>query len=66
MSVVLIPFAQSSDGRIVAADEVNRGADCRCICVECHKPLLARRGEIRVPHFADESSGDGCTGGGKG
>lgn len=65
MRTTLIPFALSHNGRIVAADEVSRGLECRCICLVCREALLAKQGQVRIPHFAHVSSDNGCFGGGE-
>lgn len=38
--------------RMVSATDVDRGLACDCVCVACHSPLVARKGEIRIAHFA--------------
>ena len=43
---------RKKDGRYVSIDEVERGLKCGCICKACESPLVARKGEIRTPHFA--------------
>ena len=49
---LLIPFAVSESGMIVAADEVERGLNCNCHCLECGSPLVARQGPVVRPYFA--------------
>ena len=49
---VLLPFGQASDGRLVRASEVPAGLSCGCSCPACGAPLVARRGGVRVAHFA--------------
>lgn len=39
-------------GARVHVNEVCRGLDCRCTCPHCGRRLVARQGEVRVPHFA--------------
>jgi len=53
------PFAITADRRIVGVDEVPRGADCGCFCLNCEEPLIARKGDEVVHHFAHHSDG-GC------
>jgi hypothetical protein len=36
--------------------EVERGADCGCVCPECASPLVARQGAANDWHFAHEAS----------
>ena len=60
---VKIPFALNKEGRIVTAFEVERGLACKCTCLECDRPLLARHPKKRiVKHFAHQSSSanSGC------
>ena len=41
--------------RIVDVDNVPSGKACRCVCVGCNKPLIAKKGEIKVAHFAHDN-----------
>jgi hypothetical protein len=45
------PFAVAADGRMVTVDEVMRGLDCACTCVQCGAQLIATKGEIIRHHF---------------
>lgn len=47
-----IPFALSKDGRMVSVNEVKSGLACDCVCAECGEKLVARKGRVRVAHFA--------------
>ena len=49
---VLLPYGQASDGRLVRASEVPAGLGCACFCPACGTPLVARRGGMRIAHFA--------------
>lgn len=44
--------------KMVSATDVDRGRACDCICVACHSPLVARKGEIRIAHFAHDRDTD--------
>ncbi len=46
-----LPFGLK-DGKIVDINEVERGLDCKCVCPSCKHPLVARKGEERIDHFA--------------
>ncbi|BBH12957.1 competence protein CoiA family protein [Chromobacterium haemolyticum] len=46
-----IPFGLKQ-GRIVDISEVERGLACECVCTACGGPLIARKGEVNVHHFA--------------
>ncbi len=54
MAELLISFALK-EGRVVHVDAVDRGRACRCICPACEGPLVARKGNIRVHHFAHDA-----------
>lgn len=38
--------------------EVRRGLQCDCVCARCKRPLIARQGEVRHPHFAHQTNYD--------
>jgi hypothetical protein len=40
------------DGRVVHVDTVTNGLDCRCFCPHCGSQLNAKKGNVRVHHFA--------------
>lgn len=44
------------DGRLVHVSEVPRGLACGCACPACGAALLARKGKVRVHHFAHSNS----------
>lgn len=46
-------FAKQKDtGKIVGIDEVEKGLACNCVCPHCGDVLEARKGKVRVHHFA--------------
>lgn len=48
-----IPFGwHPATGRMLTAEEVDRGLQCNCICIQCTTRLVARHGEQRPKHFA--------------
>lgn len=47
-----VPFGLDTNGRIQDVADVPRGLSCGCICSECRGPLVAKKGEIKVHHFA--------------
>jgi len=56
----LIPFAlRESDQRFVGVGDVAAGLACGCICPSCKSRLIARKGAIKVWHFAHASRADG-------
>ena len=40
----------------VHISQVDSGLACQCNCDKCGVPLIARRGEVRIHHFAHQSS----------
>ena len=40
------------NGKIVRVDEVEKGLACGCECIGCGGPLIARKGDVKVHHFA--------------
>ena len=51
-----------SSNRLVHIDKVESGQNCNCICPECYKPLIAKKGDVRQHHFAHNESSN-CSGG---
>jgi hypothetical protein len=53
--VLKIPFAVKVDGTPVHIDDFDgSGFRADCLCPECHQPLVARKGAIKIHHFAHE------------
>ena len=44
------------NGNLISIDEVESGKDCGCFCPVCNSQLVARKGKIKVHHFAHYSS----------
>lgn len=60
MEFTLIPFAlREADQRFVGVGDVAAGLACGCICPSCKSRLIARKGAIKVWHFAHASRADG-------
>ncbi len=61
-----IPFGVRRS-QILHISEVDRGLDCDCVCPDCGRPLVARKGFIREHHFAHavDIHNDSCGGGGE-
>lgn len=53
-----LPFGLHND-KLVTVSEVERGLACECVCPACAHPLIARKGEERIHHFA-HSKGEEC------
>lgn len=49
------------DGKAVHISEVESGLACACVCPKCGRRLVAKKGDIRVYHFAHEDDSD-CQG----
>lgn len=43
------------DGTLIHIAVAENGLACGCTCPACHQPLVARKGNIKVPHFAHHS-----------
>jgi hypothetical protein len=43
---------------MVTPAEVKKGLACDCVCVACRSRLVARKGEIRIAHFAHYQDSD--------
>lgn len=56
----MMVFAEKVGGDLVHIDSVAKGLSCGCVCWCCRLPVIARKGEVRAPHFAH--SGSRCTG----
>jgi hypothetical protein len=48
---IKLPFGLK-DGVLVEVSQVERGLDCGCYCPSCHQPLIARKGNKSIHHFA--------------
>jgi hypothetical protein len=57
-----LPYAMSSEGRVVRIGEVERGLACGCVCTECGGRLVAVKGNVVRHHFR-HSSETNCGGG---
>lgn len=53
-------FALNESNHLVHVSEVTRGLACKCRCVQCQEPVLARRGPVRDHHFAHASHREPC------
>jgi hypothetical protein len=48
--------AVDAAGQIRFINDVPSGAACACFCAACGSPLVARKGTVKVHHFAHEAS----------
>jgi hypothetical protein len=53
----LLAFAKTGDGVIWKVDAAEKGRDY--FCAGCERPVILRKGEHRIIHFAHKSSADG-------
>ena len=56
-----LDFGLDQTGRMRAINEVEQGLTCNCACPGRGIPLIARKGAVRVHHFAHQ--GAHCTSG---
>ena len=54
-----LDFGLDHAGRMRGIDEVEQGLACNCVCPGCGRPLVAKKGPVRVHHFAHQ--GESCT-----
>lgn len=57
-----LQYALDKDGKLVSINEVERGLACNCICPACKSTLVARKGDVRIPHFAHDKNNSCATG----
>lgn len=55
--ILKLPFGLK-DGVLVHISEVPQGAACSCVCPCCKAPLLARKGSVKIHHFAHKKGAD--------
>lgn len=46
------------DDKLIPIDEVESGLKCECICPYCKVKLIARKGKIKIHHFAHDRGAD--------
>lgn len=51
----IMTYALDSDGELASIENVARGQACNCTCLACGTPLVAKKGEIMIHHFAHEA-----------
>lgn len=51
-------LARHSSGRVLHISAVPRGLACECRCLDCDKPLVARKGDVLEHHFGHESGNE--------
>ena len=53
-----VPFSVDDNGKFRDVADVKRGLRCGCFCADCKGPLVAKKGEVRVHHFAHHDRRD--------
>jgi Competence protein CoiA-like family len=48
------------DSQLIHIDDVARGLACGCCCPECGRPLVAKKGEVLMHHFAHAADDPNC------
>lgn len=57
---LLIPYAKQGN-KIVHVDQVSSGLNAGCTCPECNRRVVARKGNIKIHHFAHYHKHDSCS-----
>ena len=58
---VKLPYGLTQDGRMVGIADVKRGLACACVCPQCNRRLVAKKGSRKAHHFAHEGD-QNCVG----
>ena len=53
---MLLPYALK-DNRLVSIHQVESGIRCDCTCPGCRLPVIAKKGKVKVHHFAHTKGG---------
>jgi hypothetical protein len=54
MKEIKLPFGLRGDA-LIHISQAEPGIACGCVCPSCQSPLIARKGAIKVPHFAHQN-----------
>lgn len=49
-------YGISSENKLVHISDVESGKACNCKCPACNTPLIAKKGTVKIPHFAHQST----------
>ena len=52
MNHKLFGWAKDIEGKTVCVSDVPKEKECGCFCPSCNAELIAKKGEVRKPHFA--------------
>lgn len=59
MDLTLVPFGYlTAQNKLVDVHQVLSGKRCGCLCPSCHAPLIARKGNKKIWHFAHDSQSE--------
>jgi len=58
----LLTYAYNADKKLVSIEDVLSGLDCNCYCPSCNGRLIARKGSVKVHHFAHYQCPECATG----
>jgi hypothetical protein len=53
-------YARHADGQIIHVSQAMRGRACNCVCPACKNTVIARKGTVKVHHFA-HAAATGCS-----
>lgn len=56
----LFGWALTNDDKLIHISQVPRGLACNCFCPCCKSPLLAKKGNVNVHHFAHAKGSEDC------
>lgn len=49
-------YGISNEHKLVHISDVEPGKACNCKCPACNTPLIAKKGTVKIPHFAHQST----------
>ena len=49
-------YGISGENKLVHISDVESGKACDCKCPACNTPLIAKKGTVKIPHFAHQST----------
>ena len=55
---ILNRYDKDENGNLISINEVKSGLKCDCFCPVCNSQLVARKGKIKVHHFAHYNSNE--------
>lgn len=49
-------YGISGENKLVHISDVESDKACNCKCPACNTPLIAKKGTVKIPHFAHQST----------